>query len=117
MIKIRRVEEKEPATCISYPCDGECSMSRALTEKARADAKKLGEPDAETITIQCPQIGSHYEQWRTDPATKEFSVSAVIARAAVDSGHFVEVAEQQVKLKSRQPQSQEEDAKPTRPLA
>ena len=93
MIKIRRVG-KVPAICVSYPCDGTaCAMIEAIKV---ANASKPKEEWQDEI---CPQLGSHLEQWRPDPEKKEFSVSAGIARAAVDSGYFEEIPESQAKLK------------------
>lgn len=94
MIKIRRKDGMPPATCISYPCDGDCTISRGLTTKAR-------EEDPAAANVACPQVGSHYEQWRPDPDKKEFSVSAVIAAAALESGFFEGVPDAQARVKQR----------------
>lgn len=72
MIKIRRVKDKDPATTITHTC----------------------------LDKECPQYGSHYEQWRPDLDKQEFSVAAHIAAEAVSTGYFEQVPESRAKLKS-----------------
>ena len=76
MIKIRRKEGVPPVGCVSFVC----------------------------LDDDCPQRGSHYEQWRPDLETAEFSVSAVIAQAALETGGFevVEASQAQPKTPSKQ---------------
>ena len=102
VIKIKRVEGPV-ATCISYPCDGDCSMLagiRRLNEDEIALAIRENRDPVQRDESQCPQIGAHLEQWRPDPDKKTFTVSATIARAAIDSGYFEEAPESQAKLKA-----------------